>query len=177
MTPRLAILDRDGTLNVPAAEGEYVTDPDQASILPGVADAAASLLEAWVPVVVVTNQRCVALGLATEQQVDAVNRAVDAEVRLGGGPIECFYVCRHGRVACVRREPAPGMLLRALDDFAARPEDAFMIGDSDADVDAAEAAGVAFYRVMSAPEGEWIGQDLQGSVAQALAARGRGATE
>lgn len=169
MTPRLAILDRDGTLNVLAAEGEYVTDPDQVSLLPGVADAVARLVEAGVPVVVVTNQRCVALGLATEQQVDAVNRAVAAEVRLGGGRIERFYVCPHGHGMCECRKPAPGMLLAALDDHEVEPEAAFMIGDSDADAEAAAAAGVAFFRVESRAQGGWKGVDLETAVAAALA--------
>ena len=33
-------LDRDGTINVPAAEGEYITGPEQVSLLPGATEQA-----------------------------------------------------------------------------------------------------------------------------------------
>jgi len=43
------------------------------------------------------------------------------------------------------RKPNPGMLLRALKDFQVAAADAFMIGDRDSDMQAAERAGVKGY--------------------------------
>ncbi len=34
MTPRLVLLDRDGTLNRKAPEGAYITDPASLEVLP-----------------------------------------------------------------------------------------------------------------------------------------------
>ena len=60
VTPSLVLLDRDGTINEPAATDRYVADPESARLLPGAAAAIRRLNAAGVPVVVVTNQRGVA---------------------------------------------------------------------------------------------------------------------
>ncbi len=54
---RTAFLDRDGTINESAAEGDYITAPDQVRLLPGAAEAIRLLNELPARVVVVTNQR------------------------------------------------------------------------------------------------------------------------
>ena len=48
-------------------------------------------------------------------------------------------------IDCACRKPKPGMVLAALRDFGARPEDCFLVGDSPRDVAAAEGAGVEGY--------------------------------
>ena len=60
VTPSLVLLDRDGTINEPAAADRYVAAPESARLLPGAAAAIRRLNAAGVPVVVVTNQRGVA---------------------------------------------------------------------------------------------------------------------
>ena len=60
---RAAFLDRDGTLNVKAPEGEYITSPADLRLLPGAAESVRRLNEAAMFVVVVTNQRGIARGL------------------------------------------------------------------------------------------------------------------
>ena len=59
-----AFLDRDGTLNEKAPEGEYITSPADLRLLPGAAEAVRRLNEAAIFVVVVTNQRGIARGLS-----------------------------------------------------------------------------------------------------------------
>lgn len=48
-------------------------------------------------------------------------------------------------VDCECRKPKPGMVLAALRDYGAAPEDCFLVGDSPRDIEAAQAAGVAGY--------------------------------
>ncbi|HET6478732.1 MAG TPA: HAD-IIIA family hydrolase, partial [Actinoplanes sp.] len=67
------LLDRDGTVNVKAAEGEYVARPEQLTLLPGAGPAVRRLRDAGIPVFVVTNQRGVARGLMTADDLDAVH--------------------------------------------------------------------------------------------------------
>ncbi len=55
-----AFLDRDGTINVKAPDGEYITAPEQVRLLPGAAAAIRRLNDAGVLVMVVTNQRGIA---------------------------------------------------------------------------------------------------------------------
>ena len=107
MSGRTAFLDRDGTINEKAPEGEYVTDPGGFRFLPG-AEEAVRLLDAggW-RVVVVSNQRGVALGRMTMDDVDAVN------ARMAHLPIEAVYVCPHERGTCDCRKPGTGLFERA----------------------------------------------------------------
>jgi D-glycero-D-manno-heptose 1,7-bisphosphate phosphatase len=71
--PEAVLLDRDGTVNVKAPEGEYITHPEQLQLLPGAAKAIKTLNDALVTVVIVTNQRGIALGRMTED--DSAGRA------------------------------------------------------------------------------------------------------
>ena len=54
---RTVFLDRDGTINVKAAAGGYVTSPADLILLPGAAKAVAALNKAGLRTVLVTNQR------------------------------------------------------------------------------------------------------------------------
>lgn len=47
------------------------------------------------------------------------------------------------------RKPNPGMLKKALNELNIKPEDAFMIGDSITDIEAANAAGCKAFLVLT----------------------------
>ena len=73
-----ALLDRDGTINEKAPEGDYVSDADAVRLVPGAGHAVRRMNEALQAVVAVTNQRGVARGLVTPAAVERVNRRVSA---------------------------------------------------------------------------------------------------
>ena len=56
-------LDRDGVVNRKLPEGDYVTDWEQFEWLPGAVEAIATLNRAGKTVILVSNQRGIALGL------------------------------------------------------------------------------------------------------------------
>jgi histidinol-phosphate phosphatase family protein len=133
--PRAVLFDRDGTLvhDVP-----YNGDPDAVLVVDGAGAALAALRAAGVRVAVVTNQSGIARGLLTPAAVDAVNRRVDAEV----GPVEHWLVCPHGPAdGCGCRKPAPGLVVAAAARLRLRPSQCVVIGDTEADIAAARAAG------------------------------------
>lgn len=143
MTPALVLLDRDGTLNVPAHRRRYVDDPADAVLLPGAAEAVRALNAAGVPVVVVTNQRGVATGAMTADQLAAVHEELVARLASAGARVDGWYVCPHDHDACDCRKPLPGLLLQALADRpGVRAGDCLVIGDQESDVLAGRAAGV-----------------------------------
>ena len=111
---RLALLDRDGTINQPAT-ADYITHPDQVELLPGAAAGIRRLQDAGFAVVLVTNQRGVSLGRMSAADVDAVNdRLQKLLAEAGVAPLDGAYVCPHGFDACDCRKPLPGLLLQAL---------------------------------------------------------------
>jgi D-glycero-D-manno-heptose 1,7-bisphosphate phosphatase len=145
----VAFLDRDGTINHKASAGEYVTDPADMRVLDGAAAAIRRLNDAGVPVIVVTNQRGIALGLMSERDLEAVHACLaellDAEA---GARLDAILHCPHERGTCSCRKPAPGLLLEA----AARwPSidlgSSTMVGDSQADVEAGRAVGATTIRL------------------------------
>ena len=66
-------LDRDGVLNRKLPEGEYVSAWQHFHLLPGAAEAIGKLKRAGVRVLVVSNQRGVALGLYRTEYVDRIH--------------------------------------------------------------------------------------------------------
>ncbi len=163
----LAILDRDGVLNVDVG---YAHRPDQLVLVEGAAKAVRRLNDAGWAVAAVTNQSGVARGLFDEAQVGRFHAAMDAALAELRAHIDAWYYCpfhpdavvpayRHGDHP--DRKPNPGMVLRALADFAVPPERAFLIGDQASDVEAARRAGVRGYL--------FEGGDLDALVAEVLA--------
>ena len=141
--PRLALLDRDGTINVRSTAGRYVVDTSEVALLPGAAEAVRLLNDAGVEVAVVTNQRGLATGELTRTGLDAVHAEIEAQLAGAGARVDGWYVCPHEAGGCRCRKPLPGLLLAALADRpSVRPAEAVVVGDSETDVLAGLAAGV-----------------------------------
>lgn len=117
-------------------EGKYVTSWAEFHLLGGVAEAIGMLNRAGIRVIVVSNQRGVALGLYTAKQVEAMHDNLQESLKGHEGHIDGFYFCPHDRLECNCRKPLPGLFLQAQRDF---PEIAAatsaMIGDSDSDIE------------------------------------------
>ena len=144
---KLCLLDRDGVLN---ADKDYLHKPEDVEWIPGSRESIAWLNRQGFRVVVVTNQSGVARGFFTEDTVRMLHEWMATEVKKAGGDIAAFYYCPHlpgsavkqYDVDCDCRKPKPGLIVKALRDFDVLPCNAFLIGDSPRDVEAAEAAGV-----------------------------------
>jgi histidinol-phosphate phosphatase family protein len=132
---RAVLFDRDGTLVV---DVPYNADPEQVRPVPGAAAAVARVRAAGLAVGMVTNQSAVARGLATAEQVRAVNARVEQLL----GPFDTVQVCPHGEDdGCACRKPAPGMVHAAAAELGLAPYELAVVGDIGADVLAAAAAG------------------------------------
>lgn len=142
-----AFLDRDGTINAKAPEGDYVTSWDEFAFLPGAEEAVRLLADAGWRVVVVTNQRGVALGRMSMADVDEIHRRMRERLA-----VDAVYVCPHERGTCDCRKPVPGMLLQAMrDDPGIDPETSVMIGDAESDMEAGRRFGARTILVGAPP--------------------------
>lgn len=143
MTPDLVFLDRDGVLNRKADEGEYVERPEQVELLPGAAAAVRQLNAAGVPVVVVTNQRGVALGRMTLADVARVNETVASLLAQERAVVDAWLVCPHDVDSCDCRKPGSGLFTAGLAAYPpARAERCVVVGDAETDLLAGHAIGV-----------------------------------
>lgn len=155
MSPmRAAFVDRDGVINalVPdptTGAPESPLDPIDVHLLPGAAVALAALSAAGFLLVGVSNQPAAAKGKITLAAVEAVQRRVLEMLAALGVTFDAFQLCLHhpdGTVpglsgSCDCRKPAPGMLLAAAEDLGVELSHSWMIGDTDTDVLAGQAAG------------------------------------
>ena len=136
-------LDRDGVLNRNPPNGQFVTCWEEFEVLPGVEDAVAALNQAGRKVIVVTNQRGIALGLYSRQDLDRMHDELRQRLAARGARLDAIYVCPHDDGQCNCRKPLTGLFEQAFQDFpAARPENSVMVGDSLCDIEAGTRLGM-----------------------------------
>lgn len=135
-------LDRDGTINISPPRGEYLTRATDVVLIDGVSGAIRRLNEAGIWVGIVTNQRGIALGLMTLEELDSVHKRLFDELEITGAKIDAVYVCPHETGVCRCRKPLPGLLLQAQREVAGLDfARAALIGDSASDIAAGRAVG------------------------------------
>jgi D-glycero-D-manno-heptose 1,7-bisphosphate phosphatase len=131
-----AFVDRDGTINVKRPEGHYVTSADELELLPRAGEAIALLNESGFKVIVITNQRGIALGRMTEADLAAIHRRLLDELSVAGARVDAIYHCPHGAGECDCRKPEVGLVLRAAREHPdLLLEESIVIGDSPSDVE------------------------------------------
>jgi D-glycero-D-manno-heptose 1,7-bisphosphate phosphatase len=147
---KAAFLDRDGVINRKAPEGQYVTRWEEMEFLPGAREAIRRLNDAGFFVVVATNQRCVARGLITTDELDSMHARIRREFQSAGATIDAIYYCPHdSQPPCNCRKPRPGMLLEAARTHNIQLDASWMIGDSESDVHAGRSAGCGTVQVVA----------------------------
>jgi D-glycero-D-manno-heptose 1,7-bisphosphate phosphatase len=148
MRPQWVFLDRDGTLNEAAPPHRYIVRAEDLVLLAGAGDAVARLNHAGLWVGLVTNQRGVALGELSLEELDRVHDRLRELLAEHGAHLDGVWSCPHHEGACDCRKPAPGLLLRAQREV---PEidltRAVMIGDSDTDIAAGRSVGATTIRL------------------------------
>lgn len=146
-------LDRDGVLN------ELVPDPlsgnpesplrvEDVRLVEGVA-AVSRLAQAGFALVCVSNQPSAAKGAVTVEVLRAVHARVVELLALAGVRLAASRLCLHHPAGvvpglsgpCQCRKPAPGMLFDLADALRVTLCRSWIVGDTDADVGAGQAAG------------------------------------
>jgi D-glycero-D-manno-heptose 1,7-bisphosphate phosphatase len=138
-TRRYVVLDRDGTLNV---EHNYLSDPAQLELLPGVIDGLRILQNHNFGLVVVSNQSGIGRGIVDRDAVERTNARLKELLYGQGIVLGGMYYCPHRPDEfCACRKPSPAMLYQAARDLAFDPADCFVIGDKSSDVEMGHRAG------------------------------------
>ena len=148
---RAVFVDRDGVLNNVVADpqtglGESPLSIADVSIIVGAGSGLARLREAEWFVVCVTNQPAAAKGSITVTTLLEIHKRILSLLEKEGGTIDGERICLHhpeGTIpelsgACVCRKPAPGMLIDSAAEYGIDLKRSWMIGDTDADIEAGE---------------------------------------
>lgn len=143
----MIFLDRDGVINRPARPHEYITRREDFVILPGVYGALRMLRESGFRIFIVTNQRCIARGIASREEIDALHGWMTEDFAANGCFVDGVFVCPHGDDDnCSCRKPKPGLLCQVQRDIETAEgltvdkTHSWMIGDSLSD----EKAGISY---------------------------------
>lgn len=143
-------LDRDGTL---IEQVHHIRDPRDVRLINGAAEALRRLCGAGFACVLVSNQSAVGRGIATLDDVAAVQAETERQLGAAGAAIDGWYFCPVAPAEHVEadrfaidhpdRKPGPGMLLRAARELSLDLARSWMVGDLPSDVLAGRNAGVA----------------------------------
>ncbi|MFP5245937.1 MAG: D-glycero-alpha-D-manno-heptose-1,7-bisphosphate 7-phosphatase [Thermoanaerobaculia bacterium] len=146
---RALFLDRDGVLNelvyyASSDEWESPRNVDDLVLIEGIAEPLQKLADAGWLLFIITNQPSYAKGKTSEEELRAVQAAVERAV-----PITRGYVCFHHpdavrdelRVRCDCRKPGARFLFDAAAEYDLDLACSWMIGDQDSDLACGRAAG------------------------------------
>jgi D,D-heptose 1,7-bisphosphate phosphatase len=143
-------LDRDGTINVYKG---LVTKPSQLELIAGAAEAIRKINRSEYLAICLTNQPVIARGEVTFAELNAIHARLDTLLGEHGAYLDDLFFCPHHpdrgfpgerselKIACSCRKPQPGMLLEAAKRYNIDLKQSYMIGDSDRDIGAGQAAG------------------------------------
>ena len=145
---KLVILDRDGTLN--AQTDAFIRRPEDWQALPGALEAVARLNQAGFTVVLAANVPGLGRGLIDMAGLNAIHLRMHKELAAVGGRIDALFFCPHvPEDACDCRKPKPGLFTQIAQRYGVNPAQIDALGNSLADVQAAQAAGCRPHLVLT----------------------------
>jgi D-glycero-D-manno-heptose 1,7-bisphosphate phosphatase len=140
MPIKTIFLDRDGVIN---KEVGYLHKIKDFKFIDGVFDACLYFQSIGYQLVIVTNQSGIGRGYYDEDTFHIVNDWMLNQFKNQGISILDVFFCPHGPESnCNCRKPKPGMFNQANDRHDIDMRKSWMIGDKEADVQAANAAGI-----------------------------------
>jgi D-glycero-D-manno-heptose 1,7-bisphosphate phosphatase len=155
MNQKILFVDLDGTIRVPKSGSKFIQNPDDQSLIPGVAPAIAKFSN--YEIIGITNQGGVAAGYKSLE--DCISEQMRTMELLPAIKEINFCIDFAGKTAYRLtnqkslillpegpnyRKPGPGLLLAYLELFPLFPDYAIMVGDREEDRQAAYAAGIDF---------------------------------
>ncbi len=165
---QFVFLDRDGVINEKAPEGDYVSEWSKFHLLPRAAEAIAALNRSGRKVIVVTNQRGIALGRYSKNDLAEMHTRLREQLGQHNAYLDAIYVCPHDKNECECRKPKPGLFLQAFSDFpGAKAENSLMIGDSLSDIAAAHELGMRSFFIRGVAETQKTGSEEAAAAANA----------
>lgn len=147
---RAVFLDRDGTINQYVG---FLRAPSEFELLPGVAEAIRRINNSGYLAIVITNQPVIARGEVSVERLWEIHNKMETLLGDAGAYLDAIYYCPHHsdkgfegevpelKIQCNCRKPKPGMLLQAAMDYNLDLNASWMVGDSQSDMEAGQAAG------------------------------------
>jgi len=137
---KVIFFDRDGVIN---EEVGYLHKIKDFKFINGVMDSCNYFLSLGYQIIVVTNQSGIGRGLYKEEDFQIVNEWMLGKFEQQGVSILDVFFCPHGpNDNCYCRKPKPGLFIDAMEKYDIDMKKSWMIGDKEADIEAANNAGI-----------------------------------
>ena len=144
---KLALLDRDGVLNV---SNGYVGYKKYFKWTCGAKKSIKYLKSIGYKIFVVTNQSGIARGFFSYKDVLNLHNYMNKELRRYGTKIDKFYICPHHidgvmkkyKKQCNCRKPNTGLFSKIEMNYTVDKKKSFMIGDQSSDIQFAKKIGI-----------------------------------
>ena len=144
---KAVFMDRDGTVS---EEIGYMYDAGLYKPFSYTGPAIRRINESGMKAVLITNQSGVGRGYFEEAAVHRIHDLLRAELHRHGARLDAVYFCPHDpQAGCDCRKPQPGMLRRAEKELDVDLAASYVIGDKQADVETAYAAGAKAILVLT----------------------------
>lgn len=145
---KAVFLDRDGTLNNNDTL-YYIRRREELQLNPGVGETLAELQSRGYLLIVITNQGGIAKGEVGLEEVKALHAQLRYLLEKEGVSLDEVYTCPHypSTGSCLCRKPRPLLIQKAMARFGIDPAASWMIGDSERDMEAGQAAGLRTIRI------------------------------
>ena len=141
MAIKTIFLDRDGVVN---KEVRYLYKLSDFEFIDGIFDACLYFQKLEYKIVIITNQSGIARGYYNETDYWKLTEWMLGQFNHNGINILDTFYCPHDPASlCECRKPKPGMFFEAKDKYNISMKDSWMIGDSESDIKAANAAGIS----------------------------------
>jgi len=142
---RFVILDRDGTI---IEEREYLSDPEQVTLIPGAGAALRELRRMGYGLIVITNQSGIGRGFFDLGQLQRVHKRLEELLQSEGIHLDGLYVCPHTPDDnCDCRKPKLGLLQKTVIDLGFSMANSIVIGDKATDIEMGRMAGALTFLV------------------------------
>jgi D-glycero-D-manno-heptose 1,7-bisphosphate phosphatase len=137
---KIIFLDRDGVIN---KEVGYLYQTQDFKFIDGIFESCKYFKTLGYEIIIITNQSGISRGYYQEKDFHSLTKWMLIQFDNQGVNILDVFFCPHGpESTCNCRKPKPGMLLEARNKFNIDMANSWMIGDKEADISAANAAGI-----------------------------------
>ena len=129
---KILLIDRDGTINEKADQGEYISNWSQFRWLPDTREGLRELAEDGFKFIVITNQAGIARKKVEPKALEEIHQKMTKELAEEGIHVLKIYVSpHHWDENSFMRKPAPGMFFQAAKDFNLRMDRTLYVGDDE----------------------------------------------